>query len=76
MTLLTLLQGASAYVVLTNSNSIKSAPAAPAGQPMGFYPVSVSPDSFYDIANKYQPFDAYPVSTLLCNLHCLPTLAT
>ncbi|KAG9484976.1 hypothetical protein GDO78_008204 [Eleutherodactylus coqui] len=61
MTLLSLLQGASAYVVVANSNSIKNAPAAPPGQPMGFYPVSVSPDSFYDIANKYQPFDAYPL---------------
>ncbi|XP_069835180.1 dickkopf-related protein 1 [Dendropsophus ebraccatus] len=59
--LLTLLHGASAYVVMANSNSIKNAPAAPAGQPMGFYPVSVSPDSYYDIANKYQPFDAYPL---------------
>ncbi|XP_075698763.1 dickkopf-related protein 1 [Rhinoderma darwinii] len=61
MTLFTILQGGFAYVVMANSNSIKNAPAAPAGQPMGFYPVSVSPDSYYDIANKYQPFDAYPL---------------
>ncbi|XP_063819785.1 dickkopf-related protein 1 [Pseudophryne corroboree] len=61
----TLIPGASSYVMMTNSNSnsIKNVPAAPAGQPVGFYPVSVSPDSFYEMANKYQPFDTYPMYT-------------
>ncbi|KAG8435551.1 hypothetical protein GDO86_013475 [Hymenochirus boettgeri] len=55
------------FVMMTNSNSnsIKNLPAvpAPAGSPIGFYPVSVSPDSLYEIANKYQPFDTYPLYT-------------
>uniref|UniRef100_A0A8C5PE86 Dickkopf N-terminal cysteine-rich domain-containing protein n=1 Tax=Leptobrachium leishanense TaxID=445787 RepID=A0A8C5PE86_9ANUR len=55
--------GASAYVMMTksNSNAIKNVPAAPAAPPMGHYPVSASPDSFYDMANKYQPLDTLPV---------------
>ncbi|XP_073451275.1 dickkopf-related protein 1 [Aquarana catesbeiana] len=59
----TFFHGASTYVmkVSSGSNSIKNVPPAPAGQPMGFYPVSVSPDSFYDMANKYHSFDAYPL---------------
>ncbi|XP_053547647.1 dickkopf-related protein 1 [Bombina bombina] len=56
------LDAVSAFV-MSNSNSIKNLPSSPVGQVPGFYPVSVSPDSFYDIANKYQPLDAYPLYT-------------
>ncbi|KAM9324173.1 dickkopf-related protein 1 [Gastrophryne carolinensis] len=56
-----LLHATSCYGLKSNSNSIKSAPAVPPAQPGAHHPVSASPDSFYDMANKYQPLDAYPL---------------